>query len=92
MTASAESSASALEQEILARPVEERDAVRAFFAANPPGEGAPIAVVIPAYNEEPTVADVVREIPAEAAGLAAEVIVVVDGARDATAREALSAG
>jgi glycosyltransferase involved in cell wall biosynthesis len=48
--------------------------------------------VIPAYNEEPTVAEVVREIPAEAAGLATETIVVVDGAKDATAREAASAG
>jgi hypothetical protein len=70
----------------------ERGAVDAFLAAHPPGQGAPIAVIIPAYNEEPTVAAVVHEIPAEAAGLAAEVIVVVDGARDATAREAASAG
>jgi hypothetical protein len=70
----------------------ERGAVNAFLAAHPPGQGAPVAVVIPAYNEEPTVAAVVHEIPAEAAGLAAEVIVVVDGARDATAREAASAG
>ncbi|MFL5845034.1 MAG: glycosyltransferase family 2 protein, partial [Solirubrobacteraceae bacterium] len=50
-----------------------------------------LAVVIPAYNEEPTVAEVIREIPGEAAGLALEVIVVVDGAKDATAREAASA-
>ena len=70
----------------------ERSAVDAFLAAHPPGQGAPLAVVIPAYNEEPTVADVIREIPGEAAGLAAKTIVVVDGARDATAREAASAG
>jgi hypothetical protein len=70
----------------------ERAAVDAFLAAHPAGEGAPLAVVIPAFNEEPTVADVIREIPAEAAGLATETIVVVDGARDATAREAISAG
>ncbi|HLI58031.1 MAG TPA: glycosyltransferase family 2 protein [Solirubrobacteraceae bacterium] len=70
----------------------ERGAVDAFLAAHPPGEGAPIAVVIPAYNEEPTVAQVVREIPGEAAGLATETIVVVDGAKDATAREATGAG
>jgi glycosyltransferase involved in cell wall biosynthesis len=38
------------------------------------------------------VAVVVAEIPSEAAGLAAEVIVVVDGAKDATAAEAASAG
>jgi len=70
----------------------ERGAVDAFLAAHPVGQGAPIAVVIPAYNEQPTVASVIREIPAEAAGLATEVIVVVDGARDETAREATSAG
>jgi glycosyltransferase involved in cell wall biosynthesis len=49
-------------------------------------------IVIPAYNEAPTVADVVAEIPSEAAGLEAEVIVVVDGATDATASRAASAG
>ena len=70
----------------------ERGAVDAFLATHPAGQGAPIAVVIPAYNEEPTVAEVVREIPAEAAGLATETIVVVDGAKDATAREATAAG
>ncbi len=70
----------------------ERDAAAAFLAANPPSVGAPLAVVIPAYNEEPTVAEVVREIPSEAAGLALEVIVVVDGAKDATAEQAISAG
>jgi hypothetical protein len=91
VTAAAES-ATALEQEILARPVEEREPVRAFFAANPAGEGAPIAVVIPAYNEEPTVAAVVRGIPREIAGKAVEVIVVVDGSDDRTAEEARAAG
>jgi glycosyltransferase involved in cell wall biosynthesis len=70
----------------------ERGAVDAFLAAHPAGQGAPLAVVIPAYNEEPTVAEVVREIPSEAAGLTTETIVVVDGAKDATAREAASAG
>ncbi|HEY3773103.1 MAG TPA: glycosyltransferase family 2 protein [Solirubrobacteraceae bacterium] len=70
----------------------ERGAVDEFLAAHPAGQGAPIAVVIPAYNEEPTVAQVIHEIPAEAAGLATETIVVVDGAKDATAREATSAG
>ena len=91
MTAAAEG-AMTLEEEILARPVEEREPARAFFAANPAGEGAPIAVVIPAYNEEPTVADVVRGIPREIAGKAVDVIVVVDGSDDRTAEEARSAG
>ena len=48
--------------------------------------------MIPAYNEEPTVAEVVAEIPREAAGLQTEVIVVVDGASDATAAQAAGAG
>ncbi len=91
MTAAAEG-ATTLEQEILARPAEEREAVRAFFSAHPAGEGAPIAVVIPAYNEEPTVAAVVSAIPREIGGSAVEVIVVVDGSNDRTAEEARSAG
>jgi glycosyltransferase involved in cell wall biosynthesis len=70
----------------------ERAAVEAFLAEHPAGEGAPLAVVIPAFDEEPTVAAVIEEIPSEAAGLTTETIVVVDGARDATAREAISAG
>ena len=39
-----------------ARP-EERGAAAAFLAAHPAGAGAPLAIVIPAYNEEPTVAE-----------------------------------
>jgi glycosyltransferase involved in cell wall biosynthesis len=70
----------------------ERAAAEAFLATNPAGAGAPLAVVIPAYNEEPTVAPVIAEIPTEAGGLQAEVIVVVDGARDATAARAREAG
>jgi glycosyltransferase involved in cell wall biosynthesis len=70
----------------------ERGAAERFLEAHPPGQGAPLAVVIPAYNEEPTVAEVIAEIPGEAAGLAAEVIVVVDGAKDATAARATEAG
>ncbi|MBV9472975.1 MAG: glycosyltransferase family 2 protein [Solirubrobacterales bacterium] len=70
----------------------ERPAAEAFLAAHPPGQGAPLAVVVPAYNEEPTVAAVIDEIPAEVAGLPTEVIVVVDGARDGTAASAAAAG
>ncbi len=70
----------------------ERGAAGAFLTAHPPATGAPLAVVIPAYNEEPTVAAVVDETPAEAAGLRTEVIVVVDGATDETAGKAASAG
>ena len=70
----------------------ERGAAMAFLGTHAPGLGAPLAIVIPAYNEEPTVAAVVAEIPREAAGMKLEVIVVVDGARDATASKAAGAG
>jgi hypothetical protein len=70
----------------------ERDVAAAFLVANPPALGAPLAVVVPAYNEEPSVADVIAEVPREAAGLQTEVIVVVDGAEDRTAERAASAG
>jgi glycosyltransferase involved in cell wall biosynthesis len=82
----------AADQELAKLEPAERAAAEAFLVANPPGLGAPLAIVIPAYNEAPTVAEVIREIPADAAGLAAEVIVVVDGAKDATAEEAIRAG
>ena len=70
----------------------ERGAADQFLAAQAPGAGAPLAVVIPAYNEEPTVAGVIAGVPAQAGGLATEVIVVVDGAKDATAARAQAAG
>jgi hypothetical protein len=90
MTASAESAA--LAALIAQRPTEEQGPARDFFADHPPGAGAPVAVVIPAYNEEPTVAAVVNAIPVEIAGRPAEVIVVVDGSVDRTADEARDAG
>jgi glycosyltransferase involved in cell wall biosynthesis len=80
------------ETELAGLEPDQRGAASDFLAAHPPGAGAPLAIVIPAYNEEPTVADVITEIPSEAAGLATEVIVVVDGAKDATAAKAASAG
>ena len=82
----------AIENEVANLPPEERGPAAAFLSAHPAGAGAPVAVVIPAYNEEPTVASVIAEIPAELGGLATEVIVVVDGSSDATAAEAASAG
>jgi len=54
--------------------------------------GAPVAVVIAAYNEEATVETVVKAVPPELCGLATEVIVVVDGASDGTAGAAKAAG
>src|SRR5437588_8050740 len=91
-TSSDSSRAFEIEVELQALDRVDRDAAAAFLAAHPPGVGAPLAVVIPAYNEESTVAEVVTEIPRQAAGLQTEVIVVVDGAADATAARAASAG
>ncbi len=88
----AESSPFILEDEVAILEPGEREAAATFLRANPPGAGAPLAIVIPAYIEEPTVAVVIREIPAEIAGMACEVIVVVDGAKDRTAAAAASAG
>ncbi|MGH2858729.1 MAG: glycosyltransferase family 2 protein [Solirubrobacteraceae bacterium] len=81
----------AADEEARLQPAE-RDAAHDFLRRHTPGAGAPLAVVIPAYNEEPTVADVIASIPSEIAGLRTEVIVVVDGARDATAEVAAGAG
>jgi glycosyltransferase involved in cell wall biosynthesis len=82
----------ATEAEVARLQPEERAAASAFLAAHPPDAGAALAIVIAAFNEEPTVGEVVSEIPKEVAGLATEVIVVVDGARDATAEKAVAAG
>jgi len=81
-----------LDRELAKLDPAERGAAAAFLAAHVPGGGAPLAIVIPAYNEEPTVREVVSEIPSAAAGLATETIVVVDGARDRSAVEAASGG
>ena len=81
-----------LEAELTELPREERDPAGALLSEYPPRAGAAVAIVIPAYNEGPTVAAVVAEIPSEIAGLPTEVIVVVDGATDDTAAQAASAG
>jgi Glycosyl transferase family 2 len=52
----------------------------------------PVALVIAAYNEEGAVGPVVRNLPAEVAGLRTATIVVADGCADATAKEADAAG
>jgi glycosyltransferase involved in cell wall biosynthesis len=71
---------------------EEREPAARFFDAYPVAGGAPLAVVIAAYDEEDTVAGVVESVPPVVAGLETETIVVVDGARDATAARAATAG
>lgn len=70
----------------------EQRSVEAFLATYPASKGAPLAVVIAAYDEEDTVGEVVRAVPRTIAGLQRDVIVVVDGARDATATIAAKAG
>lgn len=67
-------------------------AVAAFDAEYSELRLPPVVVVIAAYDEEDAVGDVVRSIPAELAGRAARVLVVVDGANDATADRAREAG
>lgn len=52
----------------------------------------PIAVIIPTYNEAPTVASVVRAIPPRLSGLATDVMVIDDGSTDDTASLAAAAG
>lgn len=52
----------------------------------------PIAVVIPAYNEEGAIGGVLRELPDSFGGLDARVIVVDDGSKDATFTEASQNG
>lgn len=47
-------------------------------------KGAEIIVVIPAYDEEATVGQVLEQLPKEAFGLRVEPLVVVDGAHDDT--------
>jgi glycosyltransferase involved in cell wall biosynthesis len=58
------------------------------------GSAARVAVIIPAYNEGAVIYDVVRDIheTLQKEKLAFEVIVIDDGSKDATAREARRAG
>jgi Glycosyl transferase family 2 len=51
-----------------------------------------VAVVIPAYNEAESVADVIRSIPADVCGEQTAILVVDDGSRDDTSEEAAKAG
>lgn len=62
------------------------------FRAEHPGQLAPVVVVIPAYNEEPSVAGVVASVPERLAGMDVSVLVVDDGSADATADAARAAG
>ena len=51
-----------------------------------------VAVVIPAYNEAASVADVIEKVPAEVCGIETAILVVDDGSRDGTDDAAARAG
>ena len=51
-----------------------------------------VIVLIPAYNERASVADVIARVPAVASGVETVVVVVDDGSRDGTATAAGAAG
>lgn len=56
------------------------------------GPDAPVVLVLPAHDEEDTVAGVVRRAPSQVCGRPVEVVVVDDGSSDATAARARAAG
>ncbi|MBA2314721.1 MAG: glycosyltransferase family 2 protein [Chloroflexi bacterium] len=61
--------------------------------SNGRGDRPRLVVIIPAYNEEPTVGRAVAEVPRELPGVGGvEVLVVDDGSRDRTAEAAMAAG
>ncbi len=68
------------------------DARRAFEDAHGDLRLAPVVVVIAALDEAPCIAEVLREIPAEACGQRIDTLVVDDGSADATAGAARAAG
>lgn len=60
--------------------------------APPPGLGAPVVLVLPAHDEQETVAAVIARAPARIAGRPVRVIVIDDGSTDDTAARAEAAG
>src|SRR5215471_12581039 len=72
-----------------AAATEARNRFAREFGSRP---GAPIAVVVPAFDEAMSVGAVVRAVPRQISGLACEVIVVDDGSTDGTEDRARAAG
>ncbi|HEY6749454.1 MAG TPA: lysylphosphatidylglycerol synthase domain-containing protein [Mycobacteriales bacterium] len=58
----------------------------------PCGPDAPVVAVIPVFNEEATVGEVVRRLPSVACGRPVRTVVVDDGSTDASAARAAEAG
>jgi glycosyltransferase involved in cell wall biosynthesis len=75
-----------------ARSKEIADETAVTFAKEHPGPGAEVVVLIPAFNEEEAVADVVKTVPETICGLSVETIVIDDGSRDETTARAEAAG
>ena len=65
---------------------------RVLDAASEQRGSGVVVCFLPAYNEERAVADVVRRVPAVAAGLPVRVLVIDDGSSDKTAARAEAAG
>lgn len=59
-------------------------AIGRYLRERGPAESPDVLVVIPAYNEEDTLASVLETIPTDIAGLSTEAVVIVDGAKDGT--------
>lgn len=75
-----------------ARSQEISDETAIAFLKEHPAPGADVVLVIPAFNEEESVADVIKTVPPTICGLPVETIVVDDGSRDDTTAQAKEAG
>jgi Glycosyl transferase family 2 len=76
-----------------ASPPDQRErAVHAFRERHGSLRFAPVVVVIPAFNEEDAIGDVLEEVPHEACGLGVDTLVIDDGSSDRTAEAARAAG
>jgi glycosyltransferase involved in cell wall biosynthesis len=67
-------------------------ALDAFREAHPDVRFSPVLAVIAALDEEPSLGEVLREIPPVACGLPVDVLVVDDGSTDATGAVAAAGG
>ena len=92
MTTTRETAVGAADAPVPATRDAHADAVRDFRRRHPELSLAPVAVVIPAYDEEDSIGTVLEQVPREACGLAIDTIVVDDGSADRTRDAALAHG